>query len=190
MPLTQAPTETSADRPPLRRRLGALDHAASAAISESLPHPRALTIPLGALSLSANYGILWFVIAAIPWLSGTDHGPAIFVYVAGAVFATELITNVVKRLFGRRRPSQDGLDRLIPMPVSASFPSSHASMGVVGMLALGTLYPHWRVALVALVTVLCFTRIYLRVHYLTDVAGGLLLGAALGIPYVLLMVRP
>jgi membrane-associated phospholipid phosphatase len=190
MPLTQAPTETSADRPPLRRRLGALDHAASAAISESLPHPRALTIPLGALSLSANYGILWFVIAAIPWLGGAAHGQAIFAYVAGAVFATELITNVVKRLFGRRRPSQDGRDRLIPMPVSASFPSSHASMGVVGMLALGSLYPAWRPALVALVTVLCFTRVYLRVHYVTDVAGGLLLGAALGVPYALLMVKP
>ena len=187
MPLTQAPAEVASDRPSLRRRLSALDHVASAAVAERLPHPRSLTLPLGAISLSANYGILWFLLAAIPWLRGAAHGRAVFVYVAGAVFATELITNVIKRLFDRRRPAQTGVDQLIPMPVSQSFPSSHASMGVVGWLALGSLYPEWRAGLIALVAVLCFSRVYLRVHYVTDVVGGLLLGAALGVPYVLLV---
>src|SRR5512135_2657308 len=97
-PDTPLPAETRRDR--LLRR----DSAASQAVAR-LPHPRWLTTPYGALSLSANYGLLWFAIAAVPWLAGAAHGARTFVFVAGSVLATEWITYGVKVVFGRRRPA-------------------------------------------------------------------------------------
>jgi undecaprenyl-diphosphatase len=180
-PEAAAPTETRRDR--LLRR----DGAATQAVAR-LPHPRWLTVPYGALSLSANYGLLWFVIAAVPWLAGAAHGARTFVFVAGSVLVTEWITYGVKLVVGRRRPAavDPTLGGHIPLPRSHSFPSSHASMGMAGLLTMGSLYPAWLPTLALLTVLLCFSRVYLGVHYLLDVLAGIALGSVLGVLFVLL----
>ena len=178
-------------RPRLLTRLARLDAAASAAISGRWPHPRWFTVPLSGLSLTANYGLLWFALAAVPWLAGENHPAVRFIYVAAPVFATEVITALIKNAFGRRRPSQKNpaTPAQIPLPRSHSFPSSHASMGMVGLLAMSHLYSAWWPALVALVLVLAFSRVYLAVHYLSDALVGLALGAVLGVGYLYVAVH-
>ena len=135
-PEAASPAETRRDR--LLRR----DSAATQAVAR-LPHPRWLTAPYGAFSLSANYGLLWFVIAAVPWIAGASHGARTFVFVAGSVLVTEWITYGLKLIVGRRRPAlvDPTLGGHIPLPRSHSFPSSHASMGMAGLLTMGSLYP-------------------------------------------------
>ena len=166
----------------LRARVAAWDRAASSRIAVVWPHPRWLTLPLAALSLTANYGILWFAIALVPWLSGAADGWQRALYIGGAVLLTEVLTFCVKLVVGRRRPAQLGprAANLIPLPRSHSFPSSHASMGMVGLLTTASLYPVWTLPLCALVAVLALSRVYLRVHYLVDVLAGLLFGAFVG----------
>jgi membrane-associated phospholipid phosphatase len=177
-------------RPGLLRRLEARDLAAWAAIAGRWPHPRLLTVPLGAISLTGNYGIVWFILAAL----GALHGPGgfagrRFVYVAGAVLVTEWLTFAVKITFRRRRPPErDPQARAhIPLPLSPSFPSSHASMSVVGALTMSALYPSLWPAFAALAVVLAASRVYLRVHFLADVLAGVCLGLVLGLPYVALV---
>ena len=63
-------------------------------------------------------------------------------------------------------------------------------MAVVGTFTLGALYPQWIPALVALTLVLCFSRVYLGVHYLGDVLGGLVYGLVWGAAWVLLVPAP
>jgi len=186
MLLTSATTGTSPSRPKLLSRLARLDVAVSATISGRWPHPRWFTVPLSGLSLTANYGLLWFAIAAVPWLVGERNSAARFIYIAAPVFATEIITVLIKNVFGRRRPSQKNPDTpaQIPLPRSHSFPSSHASMGMVGLLAVSHLYPAWLPALAVLVLLLAFSRVYLAVHYLSDAIVGLALGAVLGLGYL------
>jgi undecaprenyl-diphosphatase len=154
------------------------------------PHPRLLTVPLGAISLAGNYGIVWFVLAALGALGGPGgFSGRRFVYVAGAVLVTEWLTFLVKLTFRRRRPPERDpqVQAHIPLPLSPSFPSSHASMSVVGALTMSVLYPNLWPAFAALAVVLAASRVYLRVHYLADVLAGACLGLALGLPYVALV---
>ena len=183
---TLASTHTAQTGPGLRQRLGSLDHALTRRVAVDWRHPRWLVLTLSALSLTGNYGLIWFALAAVPWLTGAGRPRTVFLFVAGAVFATEIITFLIKLVVGRRRPpEQDGAaPARIPLPVSHSFPSSHASMGMVGAISMGSLYPPLLPALLGLAAVLAFSRVYLGVHYVADVAAGLLLGTVLGVAYV------
>jgi membrane-associated phospholipid phosphatase len=174
----------------LLRRLEARDLALSATIATGWPHPRAITVPLGAISLTGNYGIAWYALAAV----GAAAGPGGFSWrrfasVSGAVLATETVTYLVKIAVRRRRPPDrdPGGPEHIPLPLSPSFPSSHASMSTVGALTMSLYYPAWWPLFVLLALTLATSRVYLRVHYLADVLAGVALGLALGLPYVALL---
>ena len=166
----------------LRERVAAWDRAVSSRIAVDWPNPRWLTVPVAAVSLTANYGILWFGLALIPWLAGAHLGWQRALYIGGSVLLTEVLTFCIKVAVGRRRPARlrSQPADLIPVPRSRSFPSSHASMGMVGLLTAASLYPIWTLPLCALVALLAFSRVYLRVHYVADVLAGLLFGAVVG----------
>jgi undecaprenyl-diphosphatase len=77
-------------------------------------------------------------------------------------------------------------ERLVPLPGNQSFPSGHSSAsaalyGLLGALAAPHLKRRWQRILlvagcVALALLVGFTRIYLAVHYLSDVVVGWALG--------------
>lgn len=173
-------------------RLDAADRRLSRHIAVDWPHPAWFARPLGAFSLSANYGILWYAVALLPWLFGGRRPLATIIYVAVAVTAVEMLGYLIKHFVGRRRPSVADPDHpnRIPLPLSKSFPSSHASMAAVATWTLGTLYPEWLPALAAAACILMFSRVYLGVHYLGDVVAGFVFGLAFGGLYVWLVPAP
>ena len=183
---------TDAAPPPLPGRLDSLDRALSRRAAIGWPHPRWFVLPLSGLSLSANYGILWYALCLLPWLFGAPEPLWKALYVAVPVTLVEMTGFVIKHFVGRARPpvADPTQPEQIPLPLSKSFPSSHASMAVVGTFTLGTLYPQWIPVFVALVLVLCFSRVYLGVHYLGDVLGGLVYGLVFAAAWVLLVPAP
>jgi membrane-associated phospholipid phosphatase len=184
------PTDATTDVPggPLDR----LDRRVSRHVSMDWPHPRWFTLPLGGLSLSANYGVLWYVLCLVPWLFGAADPLWKALYVAAPVTLVEMTGFLIKQVVGRVRPpvADPTQPEQIPLPVSKSFPSSHASMAMVGAFTLGTLYPPLIPALAVLVLTLMFSRVYLGVHYLGDVLGGLVYGLIWGAAWVLLVPAP
>ena len=186
-----AQTHAPAARDGLLAPLGARDPAVWAPPGGFWPHPRWLTVPLGAVSLTGNYGVVWVGLAAIGAAAGAGgFSGRRFAFAAGAVLATEWITFSIKLIFRRRRPTQRDPHTAkadIPLPLSPSFPSSHASMSVVGALAMSVLYPNLWPVFAALALVLAASRVYLRVHFLADVLAGICLGLALGLPYIALV---
>lgn len=108
---------------------------------------------------------------------------------SGAVLAAALCVDVVlcngilKNLVGRIRPCDvnPSIPLLIPRPDDFSFPSGHtaASFAVVVALLLAGERKLWKPAL-ALAVLIAFSRMYLYVHYPTDILGGMVVGGVSG----------
>jgi undecaprenyl-diphosphatase len=96
-----------------------------------------------------------------------------------------VLSNVLKAVFHRGRPAT--VVEFIPHP-SWSFPSGHAlnsvvSYGFLTMILLDRITDRRKqvavvLAAVVMVVAIGFSRLYLGVHYLSDVTGGWIAGAA------------
>lgn len=97
--------------------------------------------------------------------------------ILAAVAGSALLNQLLKHLFGRVRP----LTALIYQP-GLSFPSGHSMIGLAlyGMLAWQLWrhgrHPVWAVLLLLWALGIGLTRIYLHVHYATDVLAGFAAG--------------
>jgi len=94
-----------------------------------------------------------------------------------------LTSEVIKRLFTRRRPqlAMTEFESLIHTPRDHSFPSGHAAVTVAAAVAFAGADLRVTLGSALIASLVCFSRIYLGVHFLLDVAAGAVLGAACGI---------
>jgi membrane-associated phospholipid phosphatase len=100
----------------------------------------------------------------------------------GASTLASLAVVGLKDYFERSRPpvADPSLDPIGVIPESASFPSGHAATAFAAAVAVGLLYPRLRKPLLALAALIAISRVYLGVHFVTDVVVGSALGAAIG----------
>jgi membrane-associated phospholipid phosphatase len=94
------------------------------------------------------------------------------------VLATYALNTAIKQVVRRRRPQLAGLGPLTDTPTQLSFPSAHSATSFAGAFAYSQLgLP--RTPLYALAVGLALSRLYLGVHYPSDVLAGAALGTAL-----------
>lgn len=93
--------------------------------------------------------------------------------------SSHVVAQLVKRRFLRPRPHLvlGALAPLVPIPDAFSFPSGHACAAMAVAATVIVAVP-WVLALpiVALALFIAASRVYLRVHFVSDVLVGLLLG--------------
>ncbi|MFF9045814.1 phosphatase PAP2 family protein [Streptomyces parvulus] len=160
--------------------LRAVDGALYAAVAAT-PTPT-LDRALRRLSHAADHSKVSLGIAAALALSGARARRAALVG-AGAVAVASATTNVLgKRLVHRARPDRESarvtVDRYVPMPASASFPSGHTAAAVAFATAVGVVLPVAAVPLGALASAVGYSRVHTGVHYPGDVAAGAVVGIA------------
>ena len=157
-------------------RVRAFDDAVDAAVAGR----RNPTLDLVAFTLSsvADHSLLWQSAGLVREIVGPgDLGRAArFALAMGAESA--LTNGPIKAVFARSRPADfaelefsSGLRR----PITSSFPSGHAAAAFCAATLLGG-GPGWY----ALAAAVASTRVYVRLHYASDVVGGAALGLALG----------
>ncbi len=138
-----------------------------------------------------DLAIVWLVAAAVLMAQPKRRVYGIGVLVAVAV-AAAVGAFVLKPLFGRVRPFEayGFLGLLIPAPLGSSFPSNHSMVSFAAAAALCCLPDKSRLAVafkaaaVSLACLIAFSRLYLYVHYPSDILVGAVLGVAVGIASV------
>jgi undecaprenyl-diphosphatase len=104
------------------------------------------------------------------------HAPPTTALTVGVAYAlSSLASTTLKLLVDRERPDTSAL---IDLPASPSFPSGHATTAFAAAVALALLVPRWRWWALAFAAVVAYSRVYLGVHYWSDIVAGALLGAA------------
>ncbi|MFF2568564.1 phosphatase PAP2 family protein [Streptomyces sp. NPDC101191] len=163
--------------------LRAVDGALYAAVAAT-PTPT-LDRSLRRLSHTADHSKISFsVAAALALVPGRPRMAA--VVGVGAIAVASATANLLgKRLVRRRRPDREAarvtVDRHVPMPTSASFPSGHTASAVAFATAVGVVLPPAAVPLGLLASAVGYSRVHTGVHYPGDVAAGAVLGLASGV---------
>lgn len=150
------------------------------------------------VSKLGNAGMIWILLALVLLIVPRTRKYGIVV--AAALIVDVILCNgILKPLFRRIRPYDINMavQLLVPKPKDFSFPSGHTACSVAASTALflvrgkdeieksgkdlavrvmGKLWiPAW-----ILTAVIAFSRMYLYVHYPTDILGGIAVGLAAG----------
>lgn len=129
-----------------------------------------------------NGGMIWILLAVALLLVPKTRGSGLALAAALAADAV-LCNGIMKNLFARVRPCDvnTAVELLIPRPDDFSFPSGHTAAAFAAVTALaGTGEKKlWKPALLLAVLIAC-SRMYLYVHYPTDILGGIAVGIVSG----------
>ena len=150
-------------------------------LKETFSHP-VLDESMTFISSLGNKGMIWIAIGVLLLLFGLKNkkwrnGGFLVLFSLAANF---LACNVIlKPLVDRTRP-YDVLDYtpLIPPVGDPSFPSGHTSASFAAATAIYFINKKWGIAAYILAAVMGFSRLYLGVHFPTDVLAGALVGTA------------
>lgn len=123
-----------------------------------------------------NAGLVWIVIALI-LIAVKKYRRTGFMVAAGLILGLIIGNLVLKNVVARPRPCwfDKGLPLLISRPADYSFPSGHTLASFVSAFVL--LGESKKIGIPALVVamLIAFSRMYLFVHFPTDILGGILL---------------
>ena len=128
--------------------------------------------------------VIMIVVVTAMFLWHTEHKHSARLLLASTIGAI-ILNNALKLVFHRARPS---VFEWQTTALSSSFPSGHAMSatvvyGTVAYLCMRLQQHHWSrvvtfIAAVVLILLICLTRLYLGVHYPSDVIGGIIVGLA------------
>ena len=139
-----------------------------------------------------NGAFIWWITLCFPFLlSKTTRTTGIYLTLAlGVTYVTGEI--IIKHIIGRLRPSSklEDDELIIKRPKDYSFPSGHtASSFTAFTVTLLRCHAYIFIPVLVVAAIISFSRMYLRVHYLSDVICGAVLGVLSGSACVALFER-
>lgn len=123
-----------------------------------------------------NLGFVWIVIAVF-LIFHVKYRIIGSIVILTLITSTGIGEGIIKHIVKRVRPcNQKNIALLIPKPVTYSFPSGHtlSSFAVAEMLSL--FFTRYRLIFIGIAVLIAFSRLYLYVHYPSDVIAGVIIG--------------
>ncbi|MGI6013168.1 MAG: phosphatase PAP2 family protein [Oscillospiraceae bacterium] len=126
-------------------------------------------------------GIIWILLAAALLLIPKTRRCGIVVSIA-LILDLILCNGILKNLVARIRPFDvnTAVELLIQKPSDYSFPSGHTAASFAAVTALYCTHSRLRYPAFCVALLIAFSRMYLYVHYPSDILGGVLLGVICG----------
>jgi undecaprenyl-diphosphatase len=147
-------------------------------VARTWGHTPRIERAVAGFSRLGEYGKIWVAIGGAGWLLDRPRR-AYWRKACTTVSATYALNVAIKWVVRRERPRLAGLPALTGTPTRLSFPSAHASTSFAGALCYARLgLPTG--PLYALATGLALSRLYLGVHYPSDILAGAALGTLVG----------
>lgn len=142
----------------------------------------ALDLLMPKITLLGDNGAIWLLAAG--GLLCTKKYRKQGLVLLGGLAASVLVGNVVlKNLIARPRPCwlDTSVQLLIADPTDYSFPSGHTLSSVIGATILTKTDRRFGYAAIPLAALIAFSRLYLYVHFPSDVAAAAVLGVGIGL---------
>lgn len=128
-----------------------------------------------------NSGIIWILLALV--LLCIPKCRPLGLTVAAALAVDVILCNgIIKPLVARIRPYDinTAVTLIISAPTDYSFPSGHTAASFAAVTALGLKKTKWWIPALVLALLIAFSRLYLYVHYPSDVLAGVVIGVLAG----------
>ncbi len=127
-------------------------------------------------------GIFWIVLAVILLMRKKTRKCGIFMLISmgiGLIVGNGILKNVI----ARNRPCwiDTKVHLLIPNPKDFSFPSGHTLASFEAAIMIFLFNKKYGVLAIILALCIAFSRMYLFVHFPTDILGGAILGSTISL---------
>lgn len=149
---------------------------------EPIRNSRPLVYVFNTSSAVGDFGAIWHVIGVVGALNGTLTWPQAVALALLMGGESLLLNQGIKRVFRRKRPTAAGDDRFtVRRPLTSSFPSGHASSAFFAAVVLsGWVGSMWTAVFFAFAVIIALSRVVVRIHHVSDIVVGSLVGALLG----------
>ncbi|HED38313.1 MAG TPA: phosphatase PAP2 family protein [Ignavibacteria bacterium] len=130
-----------------------------------------------------NWYIVYILLLYISFFKGGRRGKIAAIGVILLItFSDQFGANVLKEWVQRIRPCNALSNVITPLGCNGtySFPSNHALNNFAAAMFYYRLFPKLKWALFITATLIAISRVYIGVHYPSDILGGAIIGAAIG----------
>ena len=127
--------------------------------------------------------IAYLILIGIAFFKGGLRGKIAVITLLVLITVTDQTGyRILKEFFERIRPCNALSDAITPIGCAGgfSFPSNHALNNFAAAVFLLRLFPQYKWIFLITATLISISRIYLGVHYPSDVLAGALIGSAFG----------
>ena len=138
------------------------------------------------LSVIGFAGLVWILLAPVLAVVAKQAILPTAALTAACVWGSDLAALAVKLASDRSRPFEEleGVEALVGGTVAGSFPSGHAATSFAGAVVLGYLFRRGLAAFLVLAVAVAWSRVYVGVHYPSDILVGAALGTAVALAAV------
>lgn len=137
-----------------------------------------LNIVMKFITKLGNGGMVWLILALAFFISKDKEKKQLALTIILSL-CIELVLGsfILKPIIKRQRPSWIvNIPLLIKNPRDYSFPSGHTASSIAASFVIYKYKKSWGIISFILASLIAFSRLYLFVHFPTDVLGGIILG--------------